>query len=94
MEVAKFWRTFLAKWPSNMPQKGVVVANGEQVSFIDFLISEEAALFDRLAPDAVGGRKLIVPYVKIEAIKITESVDMDIFVPCGFLPVTTASSVT
>lgn len=93
MDNSIMWRTFLAKWPPSLEHRGVVVANDEQVSFVDFLLSEQAALFERLAPDAVGGRKLIIPYSKIDAIKITESVDSQIFAPSGFMPVETTTSV-
>ena len=84
---AKFWRTFLTQWPTNLAHRGVIVACGEQVSFVEFLVGEEAVLIERLAPDSVGGRKLIVPYSQIVTIKITESVDSDLFVPCGFMKV-------
>lgn len=93
MELAKFWRSFLAKWPANLEHRGVVVACGEQVSFVEFYVSDQAALFERLAPDSVGGRKLILPYQKIDTIKITESVDSSVFVASGFLPVASTHSV-
>jgi len=92
MDNSVMWRTFLAKWPPKMEHRGVVVTNAEQVSFVDFFLSEQAALFERVAPDAMGGRKLIIPYNKIEAIKITESIDSQIFAASGFMPV--ASSAT
>ena len=94
MDSSLFWRGFLAKWPAGLQRRGVVVANGEQVKFTEFLIGEQAVLFERIAPDSVGGRKLIVLYKNIEAIKITESVDNDAFVPCGFLPAAAMSNQT
>lgn len=92
MDNSVMWRTFLAKWPPSLEHRGVVVANGEQVSFVDFFLSENAGLFERVAPDAVGGRKLVVPFNKIDAIKITEAVDSQIFAPSGFMPVATTTT--
>jgi hypothetical protein len=80
------WRDFLVKWPKDLPPHGVVISTyGEQVAYIDFMLSEKLVLFDRRAPDAVGGRKFIVPYDKIEAIKIVAPVSMDVFTSSGFV---------
>ncbi len=88
MDVSNFWRSFFVKWPVSLPQKGVAVTNyGEQVLFVAFLVSEQAVLLDRLAPDSVGGRKLILPYQNIETIKIVDPVSSDLFQAAGFLPI-------
>ncbi|MEM7316861.1 MAG: hypothetical protein AAF497_27330 [Planctomycetota bacterium] len=87
MELPLVWRSFFARWPKEMPRKGVVVTNfNEQVGFVNFLMAEHTILLERLAPDSNGGRKVIIPYAKIEAVKVTEPVGNDIFIPCGFRP--------
>ena len=48
-------------------------------------MSEHVLLLNRRAPDAVGARRLIVPYSQIEAVKITESVDDAVFTSAGFM---------
>ena len=80
------WRDFLVKWPKDLPPHGVVISTfGEQVAYVNFLLSEKLVLFDRRAPDAVGGRKFIVPYDKIEAIKIVTPIGLDTFTNIGFI---------
>ncbi|MCA9263422.1 MAG: hypothetical protein KDA60_06215 [Planctomycetales bacterium] len=81
---AEIWRNFLVKWPADLPHHGVLITAQEQVAFIDFLLSESLVLFDRRAPDAVGGRKLICTYDKIEGIKIVTPVGLDVFTSSGF----------
>lgn len=87
MDLTLVWRNLFAKWPTNINRKGVVVtAYGEQIAFVQFLIGEHAILLERLAPDAVGGRKVIVPYVKIDAVKTVDPISNEVLMPCGFLP--------
>lgn len=87
MDLTLIWRNLFAKWPTTMNRKGVVVTSyGEQIAFVQFLIGEHSVLLERLAPDAVGGRKVIVPYVKIDAVKTVDPVGNEALIPCGFLP--------
>ncbi len=87
MDMSGVWRTFFVKWPADLPRTGVVVTSfGEQVVYVEFLIGEHTILFERLAPDSVGGRKLVIPYGNIQALKITEPVNNEVMVACGFLP--------
>ncbi len=75
------------KWPTGMKRQGVVITSfGEQVNFVEFLMGEHAILLERLAPDSVGGRKLVLPYANIQGVKITEPVNNDAMIPFGFRP--------
>ena len=84
MDEALVWRKFLIEWPKEMPRFGVVVTEIEQTPFIDFMLSENIGLFERRSPDTVGGRRVLIPYSKIEAIKIVEPTTNDVFLACGF----------
>ena len=84
MEEAMVWRKFLVEWPQGMSHSGVIVTAIEQVPFIGFMLSEHFGLFERRAPDTVGGRRVIIPYNKIEAIKIVDPVSNETFAACGF----------
>lgn len=87
MDHATLWRQLLATWPDDLPQRGVLVTNfGEQVNFVKFLLAEHVLMVERLAPDSVGGRRLLIPYDSIQAIKITDPVKDDIFLSSGYLP--------
>ena len=84
MDVAIVWRKFLVDWPKDLPRSGVVVTEVEQIIFVEFMLSENLGLFERRAPDTVGGRKVIIPYSKIEAIKIVEPTPNQTFLDGGF----------
>jgi hypothetical protein len=85
-ETGKMWRNFFASWPERMQQVGVVVAsNSDQVPFISFLMAEHVIMLERPAPDTLGARKIVMPYSKIESVKITEPVGNDVFIDAGFI---------
>ena len=80
------WRKFFANWPAGMNQVGVVVASSkEQVPFVSFLMSEHVIMLERPAPDTVGARKVVMPYNKIDAVKVTEPVGNKVFEEAGFI---------
>jgi hypothetical protein len=84
MEEALVWRKFLVEWPKDIPHSGVIVTTLEQVPFVDFLLSEHFGLFERRAPDTVGGRLVMIPYSNIAAIKFVDPVPDENFTACGF----------
>ena len=84
MDEALVWRKFLAEWPKEIPHSGVVVTALEQVTFVDFLLSEHFGLFERRAPDTAGGRRVMIPYGKILALKFCEPIPNENFEARGF----------
>jgi hypothetical protein len=95
MDNASLWRKFFVEWPSGIPQQGVVVTSfGEQVSFVGFLLSEHLVMFERRAPDSVGGRRLLLPYGKIDGIKIVDPVKNEVFSQAGFRAVSSPDTAT
>jgi len=84
MDLAQVWKHYLANWPQGLERGGVVVTASEQVVFVSFLMSESVVMFERRAPDSVGGRKLVIPYALIQAIKVTEPVGNEPFLQGGF----------
>ena len=87
MDYALIWRNYFASWPKGLSQTGVLITASEQIPFISFLLSEHVLMLERPAPDTVGARKLVIPYCKIEAIKVTEPVGNEVFAEAGFVEV-------
>ena len=85
MDLAQVWKSYMTNWPESLPRRGVVVTPDEQIVFVAFLMSESVAMFERQAPDSVGGRKVIIPYSKISAIKVTDPVGDQPFLDAGFV---------
>jgi hypothetical protein len=84
--VVQVWRDFFCNWPAELPQRGVVVTNfNEQVPFVSFLMTEHMLMLERMAPDANGGRRMLLPYDFIVGVKITDPVKNEVFSQAGFL---------
>ena len=85
MNDSAIWAQFFQKWPAKLPQRGVVVTTfAEQISFCGFLRTADMVLFERVTPDAVGARKIILTYSQIASLKITDPVGGEIFADVGF----------
>ncbi len=85
-DVADIWRECFQQWPSDVARRGVLVVSfGEQIPFEKFYASDEMLLVERRAPDAVGGRLVMVPYRSIEGLKIVDIVQPKVFSPLGFV---------
>ncbi len=87
METSESWRMLFENWPDSISRKGLLVTTfQETIPFVDFMISGGIVLFERDKPDSVGGRKVMLPYESISAIKITEIIDLPRFQVMGFQP--------
>jgi hypothetical protein len=85
MHAAEGWRSLFENWPETIPHQGLVVTNfGEQIPFVDFLISGSVLLLERNIPDSYGARKVMLAYDAISAVKITDPIDLARFQVMGF----------
>jgi len=87
METSESWRMLFENWPDSIQRKGLLVTTfQESIPFVDFMISGGIVLFERDKPDAAGGRKVMLAYESISAVKITEIIDLPRFQVMGFQP--------
>ncbi|MEM8679535.1 MAG: hypothetical protein AAGF97_09305 [Planctomycetota bacterium] len=86
LDESLMWRGYFAGWPEKLERRGVAVtAWGEQIVFGDFLMAEHFVMLVRDVPDANGGRRVILTYGNIAAIKVTAPVGDDIFLESSFV---------
>jgi hypothetical protein len=79
------WKAWFREWPAELPRNGVVVTvSGEQIPFQGFLAGEDMVLLQRRAPDSLGSRQVLLPYQRIDSLKITEVVSPKVFAAAGF----------
>jgi len=79
------WKEWFGNWPDDLARQGVLVTSlGEQIPFSGFLTSETLLLVQRHAPDTVGTRQVLLPYGKIDCVKITDVVKPKVFSSGGF----------
>lgn len=87
MESSDCWRMLFENWPESIPRKGLLITSfQETIPFVDFMISGGIVLLERDKPDSVGGRKVMLAYDVISAIKVTEILDLARFQVMGFQP--------
>lgn len=85
MDNAQAWRGFFVEWPRDLPRRGVVVTSfNEQIVFGNFLTTDSLLLVERQTPDSVGGRRVIIPYGNILALKLVDPVKTHVFTSAGF----------
>jgi hypothetical protein len=79
------WRALFLNWPAEIPKQGIVTTSvGENVPFVGFALAPGLLLVERDKPDAIGSRKMIIPYSNILAIKLTTPVALRELQPLGF----------
>ena len=85
MDNNQAWKAFFQQWPAGIPQRGVLVTCfGEQIAFVGFLTSNDMLVIERQAPDTVGARKVVLPFAKIDAVKVVDPVKIQVFTAAGF----------
>lgn len=78
-------RTLLERWPDAVPRRGIVVTTLNEASpFKSFMLSAEMAMFERVNPDPLGARYVMVPYSSIAAIKLVNPTNAAAFNSLGF----------
>lgn len=81
------WRNVFQQWPGSLPKQGVIVTNfGEQIAFVNFLVSGTAVLVERDKPDTIGARKVVIDFTAISAMKLTDPSDLARYQVLGFQP--------
>jgi hypothetical protein len=83
-DLADVWRKFFLHWPKGLAHTGVLVTEQDQIPFVGFLYTDEILLIERRTPDTVGGRKVLVPYGTIAALKVVDVVTDEPFRAAGF----------
>jgi hypothetical protein len=85
MDSFELWKSWFQDWPENLPRQGVVATVlGDQIPFSGFLVGETMLLLQRRAPDSMGARQVLLPYQRIDSVKITDVVDAKVFRSAGF----------
>ena len=85
METAAAWRALFENWPQSIPREGLVVTSfQEQIPFKDFLISGGVVLVERDKPDSMGGRKVMIAYEHVCAVKLTSPIELSQYEAMGF----------
>jgi hypothetical protein len=86
VETLEQWKAWFRGWPAELPRNGVVITiSGEQIPFHGFLAGEDMVLLQRRTPDSLGSRQVLLPYQRIDSLKITDVVSPKVFAAAGFV---------
>ena len=81
------WRSLFENWPASVPRRGLLITVfNESIPFVNYMMSGGILLLERDKPDSLGGRKVMISYDAISAVKITDVIDLARFQVLGFQP--------
>ena len=85
MAAGSEWRTLFEMWPNTLPRQGILVTVfQETMPFTDFRISAGLLLIERDRPDSHGGRKVMLSFEVIAALKLADPGELNRYQSLGF----------
>lgn len=85
MAATQDWSSFFNNWPANLARKGVLQTTlNEQMPFKNFWLQDELLLFERVAPDAMGARFVLVSFEVVNLVKFTDPLTASEIASAGF----------
>ena len=85
MTASQTWDTFFSNWPKALPRKGVLqTVLNEAMPFKDFWLKDGMVLIERVTPDAMGARFVLLSFEVINLVKFIEPLTAGIIADAGF----------
>ena len=79
------WHKFFADWPSQIPTRGILISRLSEASpFKAFMMRGDFLLLERVSPDSLGGRFLVIPFDEISTVKFTDPLKQPALEAAGF----------
>ena len=86
MEAAQNWESFFNDWPTALPRKGVLQTQlNETIPFKEFWLKESMLLVERVTPDAMGARFVLLDFHAVNLVKFTNPLNATEIAEAGFL---------
>jgi len=83
---AQNWDIFFNSWPASLQRRGVLqTVLNETVPFREFWLKEGMLLIERLTPDALGARFVLLGFDAVSAVKFTNPLSAAEIAAAGFL---------
>lgn len=85
MTTTQSWKTFFTDWPAAFPRGGVLVSTlNEMIPFRRFWLKDDFVLLERNAPDATGGRYVLMGFDVINSVKFVNPLKDEMIAQAGF----------
>ena len=86
MAASQSWNSFFSNWPVSMPRKGVLqTVLNESMPFKDFWLKDSLLLVERVTPDAMGARFVLLSFEVISVVKLTNPLKAAEIAEAGFM---------
>lgn len=80
------WQAFFSDWPEQIPKRGIIVTRQNEASpFKAFMIRGEFLMLERVSPDSLGGRFLVLPFEEVAVVKFTDPLKQPDLQAAGFV---------
>ena len=86
MAASQKWDSFFNNWPASMPRNGVLqTVLNEAMPFKDFWLKDGMLLIERVTPDAMGARFVLMSFEVVSLVKFTNPLNAAEIAQAGFL---------
>jgi hypothetical protein len=81
----KTWRELFYEWPAAIPRRGLVISTlNEAMPFKGFFVKGETVLLERVNPDSLGARYILMPFDTIHCLKFIDPLKESTITAAGF----------
>ena len=85
MHTEKTWRDVVLRMADGHSRRGIVVSTlNEPMPFKGFLVKGDTVLLERLNPDSLGARFILLPFDAINCLKFIDPLKESVFTSAGF----------
>ena len=82
----EIWRDVFTNWPAAIPRRGIVVSTlNETIPFKSFFLKGDTLLLERMNPDALGARFVLIAFDAIHMLKLTEPFKESVLNAAGYI---------
>ncbi|MGI9430182.1 MAG: hypothetical protein ACR2NM_16090 [Bythopirellula sp.] len=85
MAASQQWESFFSDWPASLPRSGILVTNlNETMPFKNFWLKDSMLLVERVTPDAMGARFVMLSFEGLNSVKFTNPLSAAEISEAGF----------
>jgi hypothetical protein len=85
MSTASAWKATFTSWPQGIPRRGIVLSLlNESIPFKGFMIKDDSLLLERVNPDSLGARFILIGFESINSVRFTDPIKESVLTGAGF----------
>ena len=85
MSSTSVWKSVFTAWPEGIARRGILISSlNEATPFKGFMVKDEMVLLERVNPDAMGARYILIGFGEINSVKFTDPIKESVFAESGY----------